>query len=120
MNYTSRHLQRLSQKAIGPFFVLAIMGYFIYHSIQGDRGILAWIQLKDQLQKVETELKEVTAERVLLEKNVHDLRPESLNRDLLDQQVRLQLGYVRPDEIVILKQETPDLESLIMKSLSEQ
>lgn len=120
MNLKSRHLQRLSQKAIGPFCVLSIMGYFIYHSIQGDRGILAWIQLKDRLQKIECELKDVMTERLHLEGKVQDLRPESLNRDLLDQQVRLQLGYTRPDEIIILKEETKDLEDLIMKSLSEQ
>jgi cell division protein FtsB len=120
MNYTSRHLQRLSQKAIGPFFVLSIMGYFIYHSIQGERGILAWIQLKDHLLKTESELKDVMTERLHLEEKVQDLRPESLNRDLLDQQVRLQLGYTRPDEIIILREESENLEDLIMKSLSEQ
>ncbi len=120
MNINSRHLQRLSQKAIGPFIVLAIMGYFIYHSIQGDRGILSWIQLRDQLQTVENELHSVTDERLRLERKVQDLRPRSINRDLLDQQVRLQLGYTHPDEIVIPLDEEKGIEELIMQSLSEQ
>ncbi len=103
MQLKSRNLQRLAQKAFAPFMALSIMSYFIYHSIQGDRGILAWVQIHECLRQVELQLKEVTQEREELEEKVHDLRPESINRDLLDQQVRLQLGYSRPDEIIILK-----------------
>jgi cell division protein FtsB len=103
MNVNMRNLQRLSQKALAPFMVFCVMGYFIYHSIQGDRGILAWMQLQDRLLHVQSTLKEITQAREELEEKVQDLRPESINRDLLDQQVRLQLGYTRPDEIIILR-----------------
>lgn len=103
MNFNTRNLQRLSQKAIAPFLALSVVGYFIYHSIQGDRGILAWVQIQDQLLKAQNELKLVTHKRQDLEEKVQALRPESINRDLLDQQVRLKLGYVHPHEVVILK-----------------
>lgn len=103
MQFKSRNLQRLSQKALAPFMALSIMAYFIYHSIQGDRGILAWMQIHERLHQVEDQLKKIVQEREELEEKVHDLRPESLNRDLLDQQVRLQLGYTHPDEMIILK-----------------
>jgi cell division protein FtsB len=103
MNFKSRQFQRLSQKAIAPFLALSIIGYFIYHSIQGDRGILAWVQLQERLADATCQLNKIVAERKELEEIVQDLRPESINRDLLDQQVRLQLGYAHPDEIVILQ-----------------
>jgi cell division protein FtsB len=103
MNFKSRNFQKLSQKAIAPFFALSIIGYFIYHSIQGDRGILAWVQLQERLVLAVNQLNETVKERHALEEIVQDLRPESINRDLLDQQVRLQLGYAHPDEIVILR-----------------
>ncbi len=103
MNFNSRNLHRLSQKAIAPFLALSVVGYFIYHSIQGDRGILAWVQLQERLTHSLGELNTVMKERQELEEKVQDLRPESINRDLLDQQVRLKLGYTRPDEVVILK-----------------
>jgi len=103
MNFNSRNLHRLSQKAIAPFLALSVVGYFIYHSIQGDRGILAWVQLQDKLTKSISELNTIMKERSELEEKVQGLRPESINRDLLDQQVRLKLGFIRPDEIVILK-----------------
>lgn len=103
MNFNTRNLHRLSQKAIAPFLALSVVGYFIYHSIQGDRGILAWVQLQERLTRSVAELDLVMKERQELEEKVKDLRPESINRDLLDQQVRLKLGYTRPDEVVILK-----------------
>lgn len=100
----ARNLQRLIQKAIAPFLALSLVGYFIYHSIQGDRGVLAWMQLQDQLTQSQKELKKIIGKRQLLEEKVHALLPGSLNRDFLDQQVRLKLGYAHPDEVVILSE----------------
>ncbi len=102
-----RNFHRLSHKAMAPFLALSVVGYFIYHSIQGDRGILAWVQLQDRLSQSVAELNKIMLERQNLEEKVQALRPESINRDLLDQQVRLKLGYTRPDEIVILKINSP-------------
>jgi cell division protein FtsB len=107
MNFNSRYLQRLSQKAIAPFMALCVVGYFIYHSIQGDRGILAWVQLQEHLTQSLIELNGIIKDRQNLEEKVQALRPESLNRDLLDQQVRLNLGYTHSDEIIILRMDKP-------------
>ena len=121
MNFRSRYLQRLSQKAIAPFMVLSVLGYFIYHSIQGDRGILAWMHLQERLIKIQSELKKITQDREELEEKIQGLRPESIKRDLLDQQVRLQLGYIRPDEIVILNldQETEEINPTMIQPALE-
>lgn len=107
MNFNTRNLQRLSQKAAAPFLALSVVGYFIYHSIQGDRGILAWMQLQERLLTAQSQVQEIIKIRQELEGKVKNLRPESINRDLLDQQVRLQLGYTHPDEVVILKIDSP-------------
>ena len=109
MNSNTRNLQRLSQKALSPFLALSIMGYFIYHSIQGDRGILAWAQLQQRLEHTQSQLKEFITERQNLEEKVQALGSQ-INRDLLDQQVRLQLGYTHPDEVVILRMDKPGQE----------
>ncbi len=103
MNFDRRNFHRLSQKAVAPFLTFTVIAYFIYHSIQGDRGILAWMQLQSRLVQAQTQLNQVIETRQDLEERVQGLRPESLNRDLLDQQVRLQLGYTHPHEVVILK-----------------
>lgn len=108
MNLRMRNFQRLSQKAVAPFMVLSVMGYFIYHSIQGERGLLAWFKLQERFHMVESQLRGVTFAREELEEKVQALRPESINRDLLDQQVRQKLGYTHPDDVVILRLDTPE------------
>jgi cell division protein FtsB len=107
MNFDRRNFHRLSQKALAPFLTFAVIGYFIYHSIQGDRGILAWVQLQNRLLQAQSDLNHIIKVRQDLEERVRSLRPESINRDLLDQQVRLQLGYTHPDEVVILRLDNP-------------
>ncbi len=107
MNFDRRNFQRLSQKALAPFLTFAVIGYFIYHSIQGDRGILAWVQFQSRLLQTQSDLNHIIKIRQDLEERVRSLRPESINRDLLDQQVRLQLGYTHPDEVVILRLDNP-------------
>ena len=52
---------------------------------------------------MENQLKTLIDERQELEERVQALRPESINRDLLDQQVRQNLGYTHPDDVVILR-----------------
>ncbi len=102
MNSQTRHFRRLAQQAMAPVIIFTIVGYFIYHSVQGDRGILALLQLQTQLVRTENHLAQVLKQRQELEEKVALLRPANIDRDLLDQQVRLVLGYAHPDDIVIL------------------
>lgn len=111
MIFQSRNLYRLTQKAIGPFLVLSVIGYFLYHFIQGDRGVLAWMQLQKRLTSSLEHLACLKSEREALEEKVKALHPESLNSDLLDQEVRQKLGHVHPDEIVIIKPSPKDGDS---------
>jgi len=83
---------------------MLILIYFTYHLITGERGVKALIVLNAELSKTTEELEMVRAERLQLEHKVNLMRPESLDLDLLDQQVRLVLGYARKNEIVILEE----------------
>jgi len=47
------------------------------------------------------EYAELKEKRQKIEANVHLMRPNSLDPDMADEQVRRSLGYTRPDEIVI-------------------
>lgn len=105
MSYMQRDIKRRFSQAIAPAVAIALMGYFIYHVIQGDRGILAWLQLTQELDVAQAELTELQSRRQRLEGKVKGLRPESLNRDLLEQQVRQFLGYSHPDEMVVILDE---------------
>jgi cell division protein FtsB len=75
--------------------------YFGYHAIQGDRGLLTMIKLQNRIAAVEAKLAATTAEEDALERRVSLMRPASLDRDMLEEQVRLVLNYTHPDDVVI-------------------
>ncbi|WP_417259009.1 FtsB family cell division protein [Celeribacter sp.] len=81
--------------------VVTLGGYFTFASVQGEYGLFRRIQIEAEL----SELQEVSGE---LELQLTDMRNKSmrlsdgyLDLDLLDQQARDVLGYLRADEIVI-------------------
>lgn len=76
--------------------------YFVYMTVQGDRGILAMLRLQRNLGAVEGDLDALRGERQALETRVKHMRPNSIDPDLLDEQSRMQLNLARPDDIVIL------------------
>ena len=87
-------------------FVLLIgfclCAYFSYHMTQGDRSYMHFMSLKNDIEDVTTDHNFLKNERQLLEKKVVMLRPGSINKDLLEERVRLVLGYKHPDEKTIV------------------
>ncbi|WP_232314903.1 FtsB family cell division protein [Oceanibaculum pacificum] len=79
-----------------------MLGYFVYHAVQGDRGILAWRQVDQQIALAESALQEVSSVRRQLERRVTLLEPAHIDPDMLEERARLMLNLQRPDEVVIL------------------
>ena len=96
-----REIRRRARDVIGPTLGALLVGYFIYHSVQGDRGILAWIHMKLQVAQAEASFVGLHAVRTEFEKRVDRLRSDQLDPDLLDERARVMTGLVRPDEYVI-------------------
>ena len=94
--------QRRARAALAPFICFVLVVYFGYHAVQGDRGLLVWIQLKNEIKQAEVIHTTLIDTRQQLERRVAFLRPESLDRDLLLERAHLILGLVRDDEVVIL------------------
>jgi cell division protein FtsB len=99
-------LRRRSRFVAGPIFGLAVIGYFSYHLVQGDRGLIAWMRLTQQIREAKATADQVRSEREALDNRVARLRPEHLDLDLLDERARATLNVVGPNEIVILKPAT--------------
>ena len=38
-----REIKKRARHITGPVLAIAVFGYFAYHSIQGDRGLIAWM-----------------------------------------------------------------------------
>ena len=94
-------LRLRSGHVIGPIVGLFLIFYFIYHAIQGDRGLIAFWQLNKQVAQAETTHSILKHRRIELQNRVALLSPYSLNGDMLEERARLMLGYSRSDEIVI-------------------
>ncbi len=81
-----------------------ILAYFGYHALHGSYGFLAWIDTSRDLELARQELASLRAERTRWSADVAALQPDSLDRDLLEEELR-QLGYVRPNEVIILRRD---------------
>ena len=84
-----------------PLACVCAIGYFAYHTMQGHRSLITYVHLEGEIAKAEVELASVGAERLRLEGRVALLRPENIDRDILDEQARKILGLGHPDEVVI-------------------
>ena len=100
---TMRELKRRARQMIGPMVGCLIVGYFVYHSVEGDHGALAWRQLDHRIAQAQTELDDLVSRKNALEQRVSLLRPESLDADMIEEQGRRLLNFSHPDDIIIRK-----------------
>jgi cell division protein FtsB len=73
----------------------------LFHLVNGDRGLIAWRTLQEEIDALQSELEPLREERAVLDRRVRLLNPDSLDPDMLDEWARRLLNYGRPDEIVI-------------------
>ena len=102
-----RELRKRAGFIVGPTLGIALTGYFVYHLIEGDHGLLAWVRLTREIREENAKLEEIRAQRAALDLKVSNLRPEHIDPDLLDEQVRATLNLVAPNEIVIMQPGNP-------------
>ena len=95
--------RRRARLVLGPFLGLTAVVYFAYHTVQGDRGMLAWWRLNKEIKQAEDTLAQLEDERDNLDRQAVLLRPEHLDADMLEERARLMLNMGRDDEIIILR-----------------
>ncbi|MDH2326275.1 septum formation initiator family protein [Cereibacter sp. SYSU M97828] len=94
-----------SRPALGAMIylmLLAVLGlYFAFAAIQGDYGVFRQVQINAEADTLRAERDRLTAELAEIENKTRRMSDDYLDIDLLDQQAREILGYIRTDEIVI-------------------
>ena len=70
--------------------------------MQGDRGVLALASTSSQIETLSIKADKLQDERRSLEQKVAMMRPGSVDKDLLEEQVRSTLGYKYNDEYAVL------------------
>ena len=86
----------------GPLFGILLFTYFVYHSIQGQHGILAWRQLDIHITKAEVTFANLQAKQAELEQSVIMLRPATLDLDMVEEQSRRLLNFTHQDDVVVI------------------
>ncbi len=94
-------LRRRLRHAIWPAVGVCAVCYFAYHLVNGDRGLIAWRALQNQVSVARAELAEAREAREGMERRTLLLHPQSIDPDMLDEWARQVLNYGRPEEIVI-------------------
>jgi len=94
----SRYLGQSWMTAVWVF----LGAYFAFHAFQGDNSLGALKALERQQIALEAEATKVAHQREVLEARTAKLSGKTIDPDMLEEQVRLRLGFVHPDEVVVL------------------
>jgi cell division protein FtsB len=84
------------------YLVLGVAsGYLVWGASNGERGLKAAAQYDADAAQLQVQLASLQDERKRWEHRVAGLSPESVDRDLLDEEAHLLLDRVYKDEVVI-------------------
>ena len=95
-------LRTRARDVIGPMLGVGAVVYFAYHAVNGDRGLMAWIELKDRVEAAETAARDVADERRVIANRVGLLHPEHLDRDMVEERARIMLNYAYAGDVVVM------------------
>ena len=95
------NLFELLHRAWFPALCLTLIGYFAFHAVAGNTGLLAWREYRSRHAVLTAQAAQVATRRLALERQNTLLDPRHVDPDLADELVRKNLGVVRPDEVVV-------------------
>jgi len=98
---TRQRKQSKLKPLLVPACCLLVLGYFAYHAVEGSYGLYALGKLQDRVATLEAELATVQAERARMEEHVSLMRPESLEKDVVDERARQALNMTDAKDIVL-------------------
>ncbi len=91
-----------ARKILPTVLAASVVGYFGYHALHGERGFLAWRELKGDIAAAEIVAAQLAQRRVWLERRTALLRADNLDPDLLEERARVLLGYGDSGDLVVL------------------
>lgn len=96
-----RETRKRARHVVGPVLAITVIGYFLYHAVQGERGVVAYAALSEQARMADLRLARLHAERLEIEHSVTLLRPDSLDLDMLEERTRAVLNLVDDDDVLV-------------------
>lgn len=87
---------------LGPALGVTAVCYFAYHAVNGERGLVAWHVLEQQVEAARAAADSARSVREQLELRAMLLHPQRVDQDMLDEWARRVLNYGLAEEIVIV------------------
>ncbi|MBP6766609.1 MAG: septum formation initiator family protein [Reyranella sp.] len=97
----TQHMLLRPRQILAPVIFATVFGYFGYHLVNGDRGLLAMAHLQREVLIAEQNFAEAETTRKIWERRVAALRNQSLEPDMLDERARVLLNFARKDDIIV-------------------
>ncbi len=89
------------RQILAPVIFATLFGYFGYHLVNGERGLLSMARLEREVQIANQNLAEAETTKKIWERRVSALRNQSLDPDMLDERARALLNFARKDDVII-------------------
>jgi cell division protein FtsB len=89
------------RQILAPVIFATLFGYFGYHLVNGERGLLSMARLEREVQFANQNLAEAETAKKIWERRVSELRNQSLDPDMLDERARALLNFARKDDVII-------------------
>jgi cell division protein FtsB len=96
-----REMRRRARHILPAALCAVVVGYFTYHSVQGEKGIHSYLKVNRDVRDAREKLGGIQSTRGELELRVKGLRDTSLDLDLLEERARIVLNLMRDDELLI-------------------
>jgi cell division protein FtsB len=96
-------LGRILQGLALHIFAALIIGYFAFQGYHGDYGLLAQRAYEQQIRDLTLERDTLRQERGHWEHRVSLLRADKLDPDLIEELARRDLGFAKPNDLVLLQ-----------------
>ena len=96
-------IRRRLRSVIGPLLGLSAVAYFAYHTVEGDRGLLAWWHLNRDIRIAQATLDDLHKQQGALDAKTRLLRPDRLDPDMLEERARAMADLGHDDEVIVLR-----------------
>lgn len=96
-----RALKRRAKATVPPAVFLLLTAYFCWNAAQGDRGLRAAVQQRENLRDAVAEQARAQADQVVWERRVASLRTSRLDPDALDERARAMLNLSDPEDVIV-------------------
>lgn len=97
---------KITKKSVFNIVISILLIYFVFHTIYGERGLLAYFKVNQKLDKAYEDLKTLRSERVEQEHKVKLLKDG--DKDMIDEKARNILGVAGPNEQVFTNEQKPN------------